>query len=378
MGLGLNLGAASVAFVGTALLLWLLHPLAARIGLLDHPHGRKDHAHPTPVTGGLAMLLVCGLVFFAFEPLTDSLMAFLVASSLLVAVGLYDDIHDVRWYWRVGFQVLAALITVYWGGIRIEQLGPLFGLQATSLGDWSIPFTVFATVGLINAVNMIDGMDGLAGSLGLTALAMLAAAAVYAGNTELAARVTMLCGALAGFLLWNFRFPWQPRARVFLGNAGSAFLGLVIAWISFRLTQNEGHRVSPVLALWLLPIPVMDCLVLIVRRLQEGRSPFAAGRDHIHHLMHDAGIQPSCAVAWLVALSLACGLVAGLALRMDIPDPVLLVAFALLCTGWYLLTRRRERAVRFFARLAGISTPASTSPPAPASQPAPTLERELY
>jgi len=128
-----------------------------------------------------------------------------------------------------------------------------------------VPFTVFATVGLINAMNMIDGSDGLAGSLGFAALVMLCAAALYAGNLALANRALAVAGAVAGFLFWNLRFPWRTRARTFMGDAGSGFLGLVVAWVAFRLTQNPGHPVTPILAVWLLPIPVMDCLVLIVR-----------------------------------------------------------------------------------------------------------------
>jgi UDP-GlcNAc:undecaprenyl-phosphate GlcNAc-1-phosphate transferase len=147
------------------------------------------------------------------------------------------------------------------------------------------------------------------------------------------------------------RLPWRPRAKVFLGNAGSGFLGLVIAWVAFRLTQNDGHPVNPVLALWLLPIPVMDTLVLIVRRLREGRSPFAAGRDHIHHLMQDAGFGPTRAALLLAGFSLACGLLVGQAMRMDVPHPVLLLAYVLLCAGWLWLSSDRARTIAFFRRL---------------------------
>ncbi|MBH2010323.1 MAG: undecaprenyl/decaprenyl-phosphate alpha-N-acetylglucosaminyl 1-phosphate transferase [Xanthomonadaceae bacterium] len=274
----------------------------------------------------------------------------LAASFLLVVMGLYDDLRDMRWYTRVLGQAIAALLIIYWGGVRVEQIGPVFGLGEMSLGWLSVPFTVFATIGIINAVNMIDGADGLAGLLGLAALAMLAFAAMYAGNAVLAGRLSVLCGALAGFLIWNMRLPWRPRAKVFLGNAGSALLGLLIAWVSFRLTQNPGHPVNPVLALWLLPVPVMDCLVLILRRVQEGRSPFSAGRDHIHHIMQDAGFGPTRAALHLTWFSLLCGLAAGQAMRMDVPNPLLLLAFGGLCVGWYLLSRNRERAVAFFRR----------------------------
>lgn len=351
---GMDMGGALLAFMLTCATLWALQPFAARLNLLDHPLGRKDHAHPTPITGGLAMVVGCLVAFFTMQTSPQSMQAFAVASLLLVAVGLYDDLHDLRWYWRIVAQACAALVIIYWGGVRVEQLGPLFGMDSMSLGGLSVPFTIFATVGLINAMNMVDGADGLAGLLGLAALVMLAAASVYSGNAALAGRLSVLCGALAGFLLWNVRLPWRPRAKVFMGNAGSAFLGLVIAWSAFRLTQNPGHPVSPVLALWLLPIPVMDCLVLIVRRLQEGRSPFSAGRDHIHHFMREAGYGPTRAALLLAGFSLACGLVVGQAMRMDVPNPVLLAAFAALCMGWYLLTRRPERAVAFFRRLRGM------------------------
>ncbi len=348
---GFDPTSAVAAFVLAALLPWWLEPAARRLDLMDYPKGRKDHERPTPVTGGLAMAIASVLAYWAAPNLTPSIQAFCIAAVLLVAVGLWDDKHDLRWYWRVLAQVVAALVVIFWGGVRVEQLGPLFGLGQTSLGFLSVPFTVFATVGIINAMNMIDGADGLAGMLGLAALAMLCAASVYAGNLVLAERVAVLCGALAGFLVWNLRFPWRPRARVFMGNAGSGFLGLVIAWVAFRLTQNDGHPVNPVLALWLLPIPVMDTLVLIVRRLQEGRSPFAAGRDHIHHMMQDAGFGPTRAAFWLTVFSLACGLVVGQAMRLDVPNPLLLAAYIALCVGWYLLTRDRARAVAFFRRL---------------------------
>lgn len=344
---------ALAAFALTCLLLWLLQPVATRLDLLDHPKGRKDHDHPTPITGGLAMAVSSLLAFAVMPNLTSSLQAFGIASVIVVALGLWDDKRDLRWYWRILGQAAAALVIIYAGGVRVEQLGPLFGFGETSLGFLSVPFTVFATIGIINAMNMIDGADGMAGLLGLAALAMLCAASVYAGNTVLAERVSVLAAALAGFLLWNVRFPWRPRAKVFLGNAGSAFLGLVIAWVSFRLTQNPGHPVNPVLALWLLPIPVMDTLVLIVRRLHEGRSPFSAGRDHIHHFMQDAGFGPTRAALWLTLFSLLCGLLVGQAMRMDVPNPLLLLAYVLLCAGWLWLSADRDRTIAFFRRLPG-------------------------
>jgi hypothetical protein len=245
---GFDPTAALLALVITSLALGLLQPVARRLNLLDHPAGRKDHAVPTPVTGGLAILLGCVVAFFAVQTSSTSLLAFCGAALLLVIVGVYDDLHDVRWYWRIIAQAIAALIIIYAGGVRVEQIGPVFGLGAMSLGWLSVPFTVFATIGLINAMNMIDGADGLAGLLGLAALSMLAAASIYAGNTLLAERTSVLCGALAGFLIWNIRLPWRPRAKVFLGNAGSALaragdcLGRVPADPEFRSSGQSRAR----------------------------------------------------------------------------------------------------------------------------------------
>jgi len=343
-----------LAFAGSMVAMWALVRLAPRLGLLDHPEGRKDHASPTPVVGGLAMLLACLAVLPFTLPLSYHTAALGVAALIVVAIGVYDDRHELDWTWRLGWQCVAGLVIALWGGARVEDVGEAFGLVGLNLGMWAIPFTVFATVGLINAMNMIDGADGLAGSLALGALAMLGAAAVYAGNGVLAERVLIVCGALAGFLWWNLRFPWRPQASAFMGDAGSGLLGLVIAWVAFRLTQNPGHPVNPVLALWLLPIPVMDCLVLIVRRLQERRSPFAAGRDHIHHLMADAGFRPMQIVGSLLAFSLVTGLLAGQAMRMDLPNPSLLGIFLVMCLGWYLVSIRRERAIALFGRLRGV------------------------
>ena len=377
-GLQKGLLAAIVLIVAVAGLswaaIWALQPIARRLGLLDHPRGdRKLHACATPVTGGLGMVLAVVLLFlFDPVPMTLARWAFLLGSALLVVVGLLDDIFDLRWWWRILAQIAAALIMVYLGDVRVEQLGRAFGLDDLSLGALSVPFTVFATVGLINAINMIDGADGVAGILVAAALSMLGAAAWYAGNQVLAFISLGLCAAVVGFLLHNFPVPWRPGARVFMGNAGSAFLGYVIAWISFRLTQNSAHPVSPVLALWLVAIPVMDCLVLIVRRLREGRSPFSADRNHIHHLMRDAGFSSAGLALVLVAAALIMGLVIAQAMRMDIPDPVLLGLYVMMCAGWYLASSDRRRVISLMKRLRNASEfdVSRNAIPVPAVQPA--------
>ena len=352
IGIERGLAAAAVTF----LVLWLLQPVAHRLNLVDIPNGRKDHAHPTPITGGLAMAV--GVMVTAFATLDNlgwPFVAFVTGSTLLIVVGMLDDRFDLRWYWRILAQVSAALVMVYVGGVQVQHLGPVFGLGEMSLGALSVPFTVFATVGLINAINMIDGADGLAGLLVAVALVMLLAAAMYSGNVLVAERLVILIGAVVAFLAYNLRLPWRGEAQLFMGNAGSAFLGFVIAWISFRLTQNPSHPVSPVLALWFVPIPVMDTLVLMLRRVRNRQSPFTADRNHIHHLMMEGGFGPTQTGIALALFSLLCGLVAGQAMRLDVPQPLLLGAFFALCIGWYWLTSHRARTVCLFRWIYGTN-----------------------
>jgi len=335
----------------TVAALWLLRPIAHRLNLLDHPAGRKDHQHPTPIIGGIAMAIAIVGGSLLLHNLPNLIVSYAVCVGLLVAVGLWDDRHDLDWRVQVGVQCLVALIMIYAGGVRIDNLGVLFGLGRFELGLWSVPFTVIATVGCINAINMADGSDGLAGLISWVAMAMLAAAAAYAGNMILAERIALVLGALGAFLLFNMRFPWQARAQVFMGNAGSAFLGFTVAWVSFRLTQTPEHPVTPILAPFLIAPPLIDTLVLIARRLYNGRSPFSADHDHMHHLLRDAGFGPA-AVAWLLAaVTGVIGTAAAFAVKAHVPAPLLLAVFGLLVIGHFLATLDRTRAVLRLARL---------------------------
>jgi UDP-GlcNAc:undecaprenyl-phosphate GlcNAc-1-phosphate transferase len=220
-----------------------------------------------------------------------------------------------------------------------------------------VPFTVFMVVALINALNMADGVDGLTGVVVLAALSMFAAAGLYAGDAALVAVIAAVAGAVLGFLVFNLRRPGLPRARVFLGNGGSALLGLVIAWASLRLSQNPAHPVTAILLPWLLVPPVVDAVALVIRRALQGRSPFAADRNHMHHLMLDAGFRPSLVALSLGAVTLLCGGTAAVALREDWVDHTALVLMYVAITiAWFLLTWRRERAVAAFARLHRLLT----------------------
>jgi UDP-GlcNAc:undecaprenyl-phosphate/decaprenyl-phosphate GlcNAc-1-phosphate transferase len=333
---------AGVPFLATALLIFLLKPVAVRLGLVDHPiSARKTHADPTPLVGGAAITfsgLFAGAILL---PMTPDLLALAAGSLMLLVVGEFDDRYDINWRIRIIAQAAAAVV-LYVGGVRVESIGNALGFTGHTLGVLSLPFTVLATVGITNAINWADGVDGLAGSLSLAALFMLVAASVYAGNAHLATSLILMAGCVMGFLAFNLRTPWRPKATVFLG-CGAEILGLWIAWASFRLTQTPGHPVTPVLAPFLIAPPVIDCLVLIVRRLRSRRSPFSADRDHMHHRLTDLGMTSTAIVALLVAITLGVGLAAAAARLAHVPEPVFPVVYLSATCAYFFITRRAMR-----------------------------------
>lgn len=303
------LGGVVCAGLVTALVIRALIPRAPAFGLIDHPVGRKDHDAAIPVVGGIGIW--CGL--FAGLVVSGGLdrggLGLLVGGLLVIVLGVVDDRRDLPWRLRIVAQAFAAIALAVIGGVVLHRLGVPSRLMSLELGSASMPVTVFAVVGLINATNMVDGVDGLAGSLGLSSLAMMIVACFLGGGSaSLGVELLVCAGALAAFLALNLRFPGRARALTFLGNSGSALLGMLLAWAAISLTQGAESTVTPALGPWLVALPLLDCLTLIVRRRLEGRSPFAADRGHFHHLLLDRG--------WSVAqvVSGACALQAAIAL----------------------------------------------------------------
>jgi UDP-GlcNAc:undecaprenyl-phosphate/decaprenyl-phosphate GlcNAc-1-phosphate transferase len=334
-----------LAMLASIVSMLVLRRLAPRLGLMDQPGGRKRHERATPAVGGLAIALGCALAVSGLGKLGPPEAALALGGAILLASGGLDDLFDLAWPWKVVAQVAAAMVLIGFGGVEVNSIDTALGFNGRDLGFLAAPFTILATVGLVNAINMIDGVDGLAGAAILTALAMLTGAALYAGNAELARTLTLLCGGVIAFLGFNLRLPGRPRARVFLGNAGSEFLGLAVAWGCFRLTQTPSHPVTPVLAPFLIAVPVIDCLTLVLRRIAARRSPFSADRDHLHHVLADAGLSPTAIVLLVTLASLAIGLVAALCLLQHVPQPLFIVAFLTLTALYVGVSRRRARFV---------------------------------
>ena len=365
-GLGRALFAALIALFATLLALVLLRPVAVSAGLIDHPTERKAHGAPTPAFGGLAIVVgVAPLVLFLL-PLSPQIRGFATAAVIVLVEGAADDRWRIRWQYRIAAQVAAAFALIYIGGVRIDHIGMVLGFPNHNLGPLSTPLTVLATVGILNAVNMADGVDGLAGAVCLVSFSLLAAAALYSGNARLADGLILLMGGLCAFLLFNLRTPWNPRAHLFIGNAGAEFLGLVIACASFRLTQNPLHPVGPRLAPFLIAPPLIDCLALIALRVKRGQSPFHADRNHLHHLMLEAGYSTTAIVVIISGATLAIGVAAALALKAHAPAPLFTAVFLALLIGHIVWSHQREHAVARLTWLRELAGFRSQRPPDPA------------
>lgn len=323
------------ALVTVALVL-LCAPLARRIGLLDLPGGHRSHAAPVPLVGGVAMF--CGFMFgvLLLDESLHAWRALFAASALLVITGVLDDFRELEPSARFAAQILAALMMAFWGGVQLHDLGDLVGPTLVALGTFGPALTVFAVVGVINAFNMSDGADGLAGGIALGALGWLALAALLADSPALP--LLLVLGAVtAAFLGFNLRYPGHPRASIFMGDAGSMFLGFTLAWFLVALSQGPARVIAPVSALWLVALPLFDTVCIMLRRLYRGRSPFLADRGHLHHLLGALGLPTGVAVAALLGASVLLGAVGLCAPLLGVSEHVLFFVFAalfvLFCVG---------------------------------------------
>ncbi len=327
------LPAAGIALGVTLVLAVLLPRIAPRLGLVDEPGGRKHHVGAVPLVGGLAMFggFACGLFAWAatsHSELDRSGLSMLAAFALLVAVGMLDDRHDLRPRTKFAAQLVAAVLMASGAKVAVQHLGDLLGFGPFGLGDWSLPFTAVCVLGVINAVNMQDGVDGLAGSVTLAELGLFALAGSLCG-TPAPAWVALLAASVAGFLAFNLRLPGRTQAHLFMGDAGSMMLGIALTWIAVVLTQSgqATDTVPPMVAVWILAVPLADMARVMLARVRGGRSMLDAGRDHLHHLLQARGCGPNAVVAITVAASLTCGGGAILAWRAGVPDWILFGAF---------------------------------------------------
>jgi UDP-GlcNAc:undecaprenyl-phosphate GlcNAc-1-phosphate transferase len=315
---------ATVGLAGASV--WAFSKIAPALQIVDHPGGRKAHARPVPLVGGISIFLSL-LAMSAFTGLMVSASWLLLALSLVIAIGLWDDVMEISPRLKFAIQIVASGVMIFGANIQLHSVGDLLGWRPIGLAVFVIPMTVFAVVGVVNSINMVDGMDGLAGSLSLVAFAWYALVSWSSGLIVQYDTALIMCAAIAGFLLFNLRFPWQPHARVFLGDAGSLMIGFTLGWYAIDLTQGPGRTFPPIAALWVVVLPLADCVSIMTRRIRSGRSPFVADRHHLHHYLQARGFTHGQTLGLMVGLSSIFGAVGYFGWQLGLPEAALFYPF---------------------------------------------------
>ncbi len=274
----------------TIALVPLLAKVAERLHVVDIPEPRKVHKRPIPRVGGAAMalgLFVCALAFLPKDSFSN---AFLLGLGIIVLFGLADDLKGLGYKSKFAGQLAAAAVVIFYGNLRIITLGNLIP-SSLCLTDWaSVCLTFLVIVGVTNAINLSDGLDGLAAGVCLMAFCCIAYLAYKAGMSTILFLSVSIAGVIFGFL----RFNTYP-ATIFMGDAGSQLLGFSGIVLALRLTQ-ESLSLSPVLPLFMFGLPILDTMTVMSQRIMEGRSPFIADSNHVHHKLMRLGLSHTEAV----------------------------------------------------------------------------------
>ncbi len=312
------------SLVGMLILTPCIRRFAFSVGLIDEPDGRrKMHPVPIPVAGGIAIFLTCFVVLAValvvsvtlrelFEPALTPMLGLLLGAVVICVIGILDDRHQLRGRHKLAGQIVAVLLVIYFG-VRVEAVN-LLGYRF-ELGMFSWLLTMFWLLGAINSLNLIDGMDGLLGSVGTIICLGIALISVWLGFWPEACIAAILAGALVGFLCFNL-----PPASIFLGDAGSMLVGLVIGVLAIRCSLKGPTTVALAAPLALLIIPILDTTAAILRRKLTGRSIYTTDRGHLHHRLLETGLSRPMVLLLVSGLSLLSmfGVIAHIAFQNDL------------------------------------------------------------
>jgi UDP-GlcNAc:undecaprenyl-phosphate GlcNAc-1-phosphate transferase len=275
----------------------MLTPMARRVairyGLVDHPDGRrKAQKLPIPLAGGLAVLVSATLAMVIAVPLSPlaeqfaahplPLLGILAGSIVIALVGVADDYGKLRGRHKLLGQCVAVALVMSCG-VVVHHVS-IFGC-GVDLGIWGVPFTGFLLLGAINSLNLIDGMDGLLSSVGVIVSLALAIMAALAGHGLVAGVALALAGGLLGFLRYNY-----PPAKIYLGDAGSMVVGLVLGTLAILSSLKAPATIALSAPLVLLTLPIFDTTAAILRRKLTGRSIYTTDRGHLHHCLLRRGL----------------------------------------------------------------------------------------
>jgi UDP-GlcNAc:undecaprenyl-phosphate GlcNAc-1-phosphate transferase len=320
------------------LLINVARSYAGKLNLLDRPGGRKRHNGAVPTVGGICIFCAFLSALTLDPPLLGLNVVPVVNMGILVCVGAVDDAMDLRPLKKLAFEAMAAVALVAVTGAPTMDFLGVFDLgSAVGMG-----FAIVMTLCVINAVNMADGIDGLAGWLIAVALGWLMIGAALTGAHDLRALTLSLAVPVLAFLAFNSRAPWHPCASVFMGDAGTLMLGYAISWFCLDLTSIPVIASSLVVA-----VPVSDTISLFFRRLMWGRSPFSPDRNHMHHLLENAGLRPGAISLVLASASAVIGGIGIVGAVSGAPTELFVLV-------WIAVMACHCAAVRWLGRRAGV------------------------
>lgn len=309
------------AFGATVFLTLLALKFFPKFGLMDKPEKYGLKRKPIPYYGGGVIVTVFFLAVFLFVPVDFHVLALMSGALLIASVSFADDMFSLSPYFRLGIQIVAALILVF-AGVGITSISNPFGAPVIldaqkitlDLGEGVVIgfsllvalFTVVWVVGIVNTMNFIDGLNGLPS--GVTAIAALTIFFLsirpdihydVSNQVSVAMISIILFSVCAAFVIFDF-YP----AKILMGDTGSMFLGFVIA----TLAIFSGGKVTT--AFLVLGFPILDAVWVIMRRIVQGKSPFKGDLKHLHHRLIYMGLSPRKAVLLMYAVSAAFGLMA--------------------------------------------------------------------
>ena len=268
------------AIVITLLLLPFVRRFSIKVGAVAVPDDRKNHKFPIPQSGGIAIFFGFLIAALFFNRTTPEILGFLIGGTVITGIGVLDDIFDLSPIAKFLGQTLAALIVIY-SGIKIEFVGNPASGGLLNLGFLSLPFTFIWIIGITNAINFLDGLDGLAAGVSGISAWTLGVVALMSGRYDAGVLAFTLGAASFAFLPTNFSD--KHDRKMFMGDAGSNFLGYSLAVVSIMGMVKVAAAFSMLIPMLVLAIPIFDTGFAIVRRLLSGKSPFEPDAAHLHH-----------------------------------------------------------------------------------------------
>ena len=286
------------AFAISTLLTPLVARLATRVGAVDPVRDRGLARVATPLLGGIAILAGALVAAIAFLPDATEMRAVLIAAVLITVVGAIDDVWELPPAVKLAGQVIAVAIPVA-AGVRVETFTLPF-LGRVELGDLGGPITLIGLVAIVNVVNFSDGVDGLAAGVCAISAAAFAVIAFDLGESSAGILAALTCGAALGFLLHNFH-----PASVFMGDAGSNLLGLLLGCIVVEGSLKTNALIALVVPLVVLAVPFLDTGFVLAKRLKYRRPVYVGDANHFHHRFARIGFSQRRTVAYLYGWTLA-------------------------------------------------------------------------